>query len=121
MRDQAKRRASNHRYDISLKGRFSKYKRTAARDGRTFRLTIKQFDLITSKPCEFCGNFNGEGEDSPYNGIDRKENSRGYTTDNALPCCWICNKAKGTMDAEDFIEHSKTIAAFQIRKAKREE
>lgn len=31
-----------------------------------------------------------------YNGVDRKDNAKGYVTGNCLPCCWPCNYAKGS-------------------------
>jgi hypothetical protein len=37
-----------------------------------------------------------------YNGIDRVDNSKGYTPENTVPCCKICNKIKGTGDVQTF-------------------
>jgi hypothetical protein len=37
-----------------------------------------------------------------YNGVDRVNNSLGYTKDNCKPCCKMCNKMKGTMSLEEF-------------------
>ena len=39
-----------------------------------------------------------------YNGLDRVDNSRGYTTNNVVPCCFVCNRAKDTMSLEKFRE-----------------
>ena len=105
----------------SLLARFNKYGRDAARRGYAFTLTQKQFDLISSRPCEYCGDFNGEGFDErPYNGIDRRDNAQGYTKANSVSCCSECNYFKGKMDEVDFLEHVKQIAEFQARKAKKE-
>jgi len=41
---------------------------------------------------------------NPRDGIDRIENDRGYETDNVVPCCGRCNKAKGTILLSDFLE-----------------
>ncbi|MGJ4945153.1 HNH endonuclease signature motif containing protein [Bradyrhizobium sp. HKCCYLS1011] len=37
------------------------------------------------------------------NGIDRKDNGQGYTIENCVPCCSVCNHAKHTMGYEQFI------------------
>lgn len=36
------------------------------------------------------------------NGIDRKNNNIGYTTENSVPCCTRCNLAKSNMEIKDF-------------------
>lgn len=38
-----------------------------------------------------------------YNGIDRKDNTRGYTLDNCVSCCEFCNMTKNDTPFEDFI------------------
>jgi hypothetical protein len=42
-------------------------------------------------------------------GIDRVDNSLGYTLENSVPCCTRCNIAKGTLTLEDFKEHVKKM------------
>lgn len=37
-----------------------------------------------------------------YNGIDRIDNSKGYTLDNCVTCCKRCNIGKGTMSTQEF-------------------
>ena len=37
------------------------------------------------------------------NGIDRKSNQKGYTPQNCVPCCEICNKAKRNMNYVKFM------------------
>ncbi len=38
----------------------------------------------------------------PYNGIDRINNNLGYSKDNVVSCCKICNRAKDKMSQDDF-------------------
>lgn len=33
--------------------------------------------------------------------IDRKENDRGYVEDNVVPCCFNCNRIKGSFFSSD--------------------
>lgn len=37
-----------------------------------------------------------------YNGLDRKNNSQPHNKENLVPCCWICNNAKGTRSLREF-------------------
>lgn len=37
-----------------------------------------------------------------YQGIDRVDSDKGYVTGNVLPCCRICNCAKGTLTKTEF-------------------
>ncbi|QIG69907.1 HNH endonuclease protein [Rhizobium phage RHph_I3_11] len=45
-----------------------------------------------------------------YNGIDRVNNSLGYTTENVVPCCNICNRAKMSLSYDEFINWVKRLA-----------
>lgn len=49
-----------------------------------------------------------EGYD--HNGIDRVDSSKGYSAENVVPCCKICNRGKANMSKEDFIEWACRIA-----------
>lgn len=85
------------------------YKRRAVSRGWDFEITLEQFDHITQQPCHYCGveanksRSVSRGGAFTYNGIDRKDNARGYNVDNCVPCCAVCNKAKGTTRYDDFI------------------
>lgn len=75
----------------SLLGRsFSSIKNSAKSRGIAFLLTLEQYvELRNSGKCEFCG-----GCLPSWGGLDRKDNSMGYTVDNCVPCCFVCNVAK---------------------------
>lgn len=49
-------------------------------------LTKEFIKLELQKPCLYCG--------YPSTGLDRKDNSKGHTMDNCVPCCWECNTAR---------------------------
>ena len=68
-----------------------------------FTLTFDEFlNLISNPECKYCGVKLEYHEHSRTNGIhntrahqlDRKDNSKGYTFDNVVPCCWECNRLK---------------------------
>lgn len=47
------------------------------------------------------------------NGLDRIDNSKGYIEGNILACCFVCNKAKGTMSYKEFIDYLEKVIKFK--------
>jgi len=45
-----------------------------------------------------------------YNGIDRVDPKRGYTSDNVVPCCRHCNWVKGASTLDEFYANIALIA-----------
>jgi len=97
---------------------YRKYKWKARSKNREWNLSIERFTELTSSDCYYCGekpkqihNRNNAEYNGHYihNGIDRKDNSLGYTLTNSLPCCKVCNRAKETMSYEDFINWIKKL------------
>lgn len=81
-----------------------------------FDINQDVFRRITSSPCFYCGvapnkiKTSDGGNKSTwgnyvYNGIDRKNNKIGYTDENCIPCCTICNRAKNSMSFEAFKDY----------------
>jgi hypothetical protein len=79
--------------------RFWLSKAQAKRANREFTLTEVQARYFMSKPCIYCGKMDTV-YDKPICGIDRLDNSKGYTLDNCVPCCEVCNKIKGSVTME---------------------
>ena len=114
------------------------YKKRALDAGLEFELTEEQFRYLSQEPCHYCGSppcseyHRGERGKRPtgngfsqfiYNGLDRVDSSAGYTLDNVVPCCAICNHAKHTMSYEDFTEWLGRIVEFRtgaVTRAKRD-
>lgn len=97
-------------HDPAVGNEYSVYKRTARDNGREFSLTIDEFESIITAPCVYCGDKPSRKSrpkrivsDVLFNGIDRRDNSKGYTLENAQPCCTVCNLAKRTMSEEVFM------------------
>ena len=82
---------------------YSQYERGAKRRGLEWSLSVDSFMKMNTQPCHYCGGTN-EYSRSMYtgNGIDRKDNSKGYTDKNTVPCCTICNRAKHAMGYNGF-------------------
>jgi hypothetical protein len=86
---------------------YNRYKKGAKIRNLEFKLSFDDAKELFNKECYYCGTkyYNGSTEKGfkiKYNGIDRVDNSKGYIKENVVPCCGICNKAKGTMSSEIF-------------------
>ena len=114
-------KTQNNTIAVSAQKRiFSRYKKGAKKRKIPFSLGLDTLASFLNKSCSYCGSqpYNclmPESRDSfgktLYNGIDRKENSKGYEADNCRTCCWTCNNAKRDMTEEEFREWaSKTYS-----------
>lgn len=76
-----------------------------------FRLTVAQAFELSQSPCCYCERKGvNKVLDFSYVGLDRIDNSKGYTFDNVLPCCKTCNAMKGKMPPVLFLRHISRIA-----------
>jgi len=82
---------------------FKVYQRSAKLRNFTFKLTYEQFLSFWQKPCYYCGCL------IDTIGLDRINNNKGYTVDNIVACCKICNKMKMDLSVKDFITKIQTI------------
>ncbi len=100
------------------------YRRGALRRGLSFTLTIEEFTKISTGPCRYCGReltnvMKGQGKTSGdflYTGIDRLDPLQGYTKENSVSCCWMCNNMKGIYSEIEFLEHIERIASHKRSK-----
>ncbi len=100
---------------------FSDYRKSARVKGHSFELSREQVGELIKEDCYYCG---GKPSNSlvyhekiiTYQGIDRLDNSEGYTPDNVVPCCIICNKMKKAMSLDAFMDHILKIASmFEVK------
>lgn len=103
----------------SLNALFARYKLGAKRRGYKFELTKEQFESLTSSKCHYCllppfldMKIPGVIKGYVYNGIDRKDNSIGYTLENSVSCCTGCNLVKGTKSYIEMLSISLTKIAL---------
>lgn len=88
----------------AAKDLYSRYKINANNKNHAWKINFKQFLFLTKNNCHYCGlepatiltrkQCNGN---YTYNGIDRLDNSNGYSLDNSVTCCKYCNFLKGTL------------------------
>lgn len=90
------------------------YKRHAKNRNFEFTLTDIEFRHLVSLNCFYCemkpsNTHRGKNckEGFIYNGIDRLNSNMGYTLNNCVPCCYICNRAKMNRSFDEFTEWIK--------------
>jgi len=110
----------NMRTGIAAKNQvINMYKSNAKINGRVWELSDEQFLTLSQMLCHYCYSPPTKEMKKPYdtfvyNGIDRKDNSVGYTLENSLPCCHVCNMRRGTMDYTAFVAWLETISNRNI-------
>lgn len=95
------------------------YKIGAKQRNLEFDLTFPQAEALFIQNCHYC---NSEPylikitrkHSMKWNGIDRVDNKKGYTTDNVVPCCKTCNAAKHALTYAVFIEWINKLKAYTI-------
>ena len=89
------------------------YRQNSKRKNLEFSLTKMEFKKLVRSPCTYCDYSPGEGD---LNGIDRLNNSEGYHTQNAVSCCFICNRAKNRMSAPEFYSWAMRLCLHGLKK-----
>jgi hypothetical protein len=97
----------------------SSYVSGAVDRGYIFNLSDEKFDELIFGNCFYCGQEPEEYKSDlrlnktnlPFkrNGIDRLNNSIGYTEENCVTSCSKCNRMKSDLDYLDFIQHINKI------------
>jgi len=101
----AKRKISRKKWkkNNSISNRYSIYHYAAKSRKYSFEITKELFESIITSPCYYCGFSETKV------GVDRKDNTLGYTTENCLPCCKDCNRMKGALPFSTFLELCRKI------------
>jgi hypothetical protein len=87
---------------------YKSYLERASKKDLEFTLTKEQFSNLVNANCYYCYKINTDI------GVDRKDNSLGYITDNCVTCCGECNYMKGSLNDVEFINLCKGISKFCI-------
>jgi len=98
------------------------YLRGAQERGLVFALTKEQVESLIYKPCVYCGRVGvstcartvPDPRQMAYNGIDRVDNTQGYSLSNTVTCCIDCNRAKADHSVEYFKGWIRQAAAILV-------
>lgn len=99
-----------------LRNRYNAYKGEANHRNLNFDLSLEEFDKITSNPCVYCGQYNGNYFGKYFCGIDRIDSSNGYVLNNCVSCCTTCNTMKSNRSVTDWMNHMKQILEYSSNK-----
>jgi hypothetical protein len=105
-RNKQKFSAYGKKFYYTKRGKYNKYKKSARSRNINFDLTFDEFIYFWENPCFYCG--------SPINniGLDRVNNNIGYTINNIVPCCIMCNKIKLDLSCVNFINYIEQVKNF---------
>ncbi len=92
------------------------YKHSAKNRELTFNLSDSQIYDLCQRNCYYCGaspsNIKNDKRCNGvfiYNGIDRMDNTKGYTLNNVQSCCRQCNTAKNILSINEFKDWIKKV------------
>jgi hypothetical protein len=97
------------KYRKTLKGRYKSLREGAAKREVPVELTVEEYSkIVKPNTCFYCS----RGLPEFGHGLDRKDNTIGYTTGNVVPCCRSCNHIKS-----DTLSFDEMVMIMTRRKA----
>lgn len=94
------------RRDLStrrVQGSFKATKGRAGKRGLAFDFSLVEFAGLVAEGCRYCC--------APATGLDRIDNSQGYTKANSAPCCRACNVSKNDRPLSEWFAHMRRVLA----------
>lgn len=99
---------------------YRRYTENASARNISFELPREVFESLIVQNCFYCNTkpnqllksaskYTRPEDQLLVNGIDRYNNSVGYTVENSVACCWVCNRMKLDIDGDIFIKTIKKI------------
>jgi hypothetical protein len=91
-----------------------------------FNLTFEEFlSIIKNAKCHYCEEeliYNKHAKEwgkslTRAHQLDRKDNSKGYSIDNVVCCCWTCNRLKSdAFTYDEFILFSEILKQIKLKR-----
>jgi hypothetical protein len=97
--------------NINVDSYYGVYRKCAKTKQLQFELTKEDYLKMATQNCFYCGTMQPKG----FNGIDRKDSTKGYVVDNCVSCCEMCNFMKKCLSVDIFIQNVKHISVFNKR------
>ena len=117
------RNKNNKEFNRNKTPVFCGYRSSAKRRGLAFSLEETEMETLFSSNCFYCESPPSnkrhtykDFEPFIYNGIDRIDNSKGYSTENTVSCCFLCNQAKSSLSLDCFLKHIKKVISNMGKK-----
>jgi hypothetical protein len=101
------RRCKTHREseDGGVLSKYNKVRSSALNSGKSWNIEKDLWEVLVIKNCFYCNRSPEQIHlEKRYNGLDRYDNDEGYCNNNVVPCCWSCNKRKGSSHGDDFLK-----------------
>ena len=124
------RSGTNAKPDTAFEDLWHRYRASAISRGHVWELSKEQFRELTLSPCYYTGRVPSQigksaatvrrlktGKDPlpggiyTYNGVDRVDNTKGYTVENCVPCSKEANAMKMSFGNDELIALCKEIAS----------
>jgi len=111
--------------ESGFKAIYRTYIRNAKNRNLDFELAPDEFKVLITKNCHYCNRppsntsrkDHNEWSVFMYNGLDRVDQTKGYTKDNVLPCCKRDNYIRNTfLTVEETEVAVKAIEEFRAKK-----
>ena len=117
-RDKVKLSAGHQGFHNALRS----MKSNAQKRGILWDLSDAETKVLMQDKCHYCGgglsnvSMRPDGDQNGafyYNGIDRVDSDYGYSLDNVVSCCSICNRAKSNLPLQDFKTWIRRLIEYQ--------
>lgn len=104
--------------DAALNVVLNIYKANARKRNLEWEIDNEYAHSLFLSSCYYCGlepsnTYKTTYYVNKYSGIDRLNNSAGYTKENCVSCCKVCNHAKHTMNEKTFIDWLQRVFNHQ--------
>lgn len=108
----------------TINSAWAQFKNQAKKRELKMSLTFEEWFNLTQLPCYYCGVERSNthqkaspfGVDFTYNGIDRKDSTSGYTSENCVTSCRTCNMAKRLMSEKEFLKWIDSVYLYNKNK-----
>jgi uncharacterized protein with PIN domain len=101
------------RYTRSKKGKYLYARARAKQRGVVWSLTKEEYIRLVENNCHYCGDILRE----TGVGLDQIVPTKGYTTNNVVPCCKECNVVKSDyFTYEEMVEIGKLLKDIKSRR-----
>lgn len=111
-------------YQSNISRILRQYKKRGIKSGKGYSLSREDFEKLIFDNCYYCNSRPNnccviktkfQNIKLFYNGIDRVDSSKGYSINNCVSCCIVCNIAKNSMTINEFFTWIDAVYKFSIK------